>query len=150
MLTHDKRPAGAQALSSEKTTDCITVAETSTISQPEEDSGYDSDFWDTPEDKKAKADHYKRVEERGSWLAFLGDLADDFKIVLPLLWPRGNLKVQICLAIQLAKLVADRAWTVLIPLQLGRLTNELMLTAGTGTYTRTQSPYSRRPSCLPP
>lgn len=78
--------------------------------------------------KEAMEQHRKRLEERGSYLAFLSD----FRILIPLVWPSKNLKVQLCLVFTLVNLLAGRAWNVLVPRQLGLLTNALAESAGTG------------------
>lgn len=93
----------------------------------EDDDGSDED--EPPEHlKEAKEQQRKRLQERGSYLAFLSD----FKILIPLVWPSRNLKVQLCLLFTLVNLLAGRVWNVLIPRQLGLLTNALTESAGTG------------------
>ena len=96
----------------------------------DDDAGSDSD--DEPDhQKELKRQKRMRLQERGSWFGYLSD----FKILIPLIWPSRDLKVQICLAITILGLLADRVWIVLVPRQLGLLTDGLTRNAGTGTFT---------------
>jgi len=98
----------------------------------EADSIGDSDvssFSEEPEkDKELKALRLKRLRESGSWLNYL----NDFKIFIPILWPSGNRRVQACLAVVCLVVIAERFLNVLIPRQLGRITDDLTTAAGTG------------------
>lgn len=94
----------------------------------EDDDDFDSDSEEPERDKELKAVQRKRLKESGSWLNYL----KDFKIFIPMLWPSKNRFVQTCLAIVGSVLVAERFLNVLVPRQLGIITNKLTENAGTG------------------
>ncbi|KAI9692673.1 MAG: hypothetical protein M1820_009467 [Bogoriella megaspora] len=69
--------------------------------------------------KKIRAE---RLKETGSWWNYL----KDFSIFLPYLISKNDRKVQFCYAISIACLAADRALNILVPLQLGKVADELL------------------------
>lgn len=83
--------------------------------------------------KELRKQQQKRLKERGSWIAYL----KDYKILVALVWPSDDRYVQCCLAVLVLVLVVDRALNVLIPRQLGIITNQLASMADTG-----KCPYS--------
>ncbi|KAL9625780.1 MAG: hypothetical protein Q9160_000100 [Pyrenula sp. 1 TL-2023] len=85
-----------------------------------EDEVYDSDS-DDDEDADMKRFREKRLQETGSWWAYL----KDFSIMLPFLIPRKDRKTQFCYFITLLCLTSYRALNVLVPLQLGIIADEL-------------------------
>ncbi|KAK4547577.1 hypothetical protein LTR36_000534 [Oleoguttula mirabilis] len=94
----------------------------------EDDTDVDSDSEEPDRDKELKAAQRKRLKESGSWLNYL----KDFKIFIPMLWPSRNRYVQACLGAVALVLVGDRFLNVLVPRQLGIITNKLTESAGTG------------------
>lgn len=91
------------------------------------DVGSDDD--DEPQRaKELRKQQRKRLRERGSWIAYL----KDYKILVALVWPSDDRYVQGCLVVLVAVLLADRALNVLIPRQLGIITNQLASMADTG------------------
>ncbi|KAK4570289.1 hypothetical protein LTR86_002369 [Recurvomyces mirabilis] len=94
----------------------------------EDDDDIDSDSEEPERDKEVKAQQKKRLEDSGNWLNYLSD----FKIFIPMLWPSRNRLVQSCLAAVVLVLIAQRFLNVLVPRQLGIITDELADTQGTG------------------
>ncbi|KAK3679379.1 hypothetical protein LTR78_000940 [Recurvomyces mirabilis] len=94
----------------------------------EDDDDIDSDSEEPERDKEVKAQQKKRLEDSGNWLNYLSD----FKIFIPMLWPSRNRLVQSCLATVVLVLIAQRFLNVLVPRQLGIITDELADTYGTG------------------
>ncbi|KAI4851476.1 hypothetical protein E4T45_05069, partial [Aureobasidium sp. EXF-8846] len=78
--------------------------------------------------KELKERQRKRLQECGSWMAYL----KDFKLLARLAWPSGNRSAKICLAILIAVILADRALNLLIPRQLGIITDKLSAVHETG------------------
>jgi len=93
-----------------------------------DDPGFDSDSEEPEKDKELRAQRMKRLQESGSWLNYF----KEFKIFIPILWPSRNRFVQACLVIVCLVLSAERVLNVLIPRQLGRITDQLATAAGTG------------------
>ncbi|KAF2085032.1 ATP-binding cassette-type vacuolar membrane transporter-like protein Hmt1, partial [Saccharata proteae CBS 121410] len=83
---------------------------------------------DEDEDKDVKEKQRKRLMEHGGWWGYL----KGFFIFLPLIWPARNRKMQFYLFIIGLCVVFQRALNVLIPNQLGVITNKLALVSGTG------------------
>ncbi|KAK5125819.1 hypothetical protein LTR85_012095 [Meristemomyces frigidus] len=100
----------------------------SNIDDEGDDTDVDSDSEEPERDKELKATQRKRLKESGSWLNYL----KDFKIFIPMLWPSRNRFVQACLGTVGFVLFAERFLNVLVPRQLGIITNKLTETAGTG------------------
>lgn len=105
----------------------------------EDDDDDDEDLGSGDDDepkrvKELRKQQQKRLKERGSWIAYL----KDYKILVALVWPSDDRYVQCCLAVLVLVLVVDRALNVLIPRQLGVITNQLASMADTG-----KCPYRR-------
>lgn len=64
----------------------------------------------------------QRLKETGGWLAYL----KDFSIFFPYLIPRNNRKVQLCFLISLGCIAGNRALNILIPRQLGIVTDMVL------------------------
>lgn len=79
--------------------------------------------------KELKEKQRKRLQECGSWMAYLRD----FKLLAKLAWPSGNRSAKICLAILIVVILADRALNLLVPRQLGIITDKLSAVHETGT-----------------
>lgn len=93
-----------------------------------DDGGSDSDD-DEPENvKKLKEDQQKRLQESGSWLSYL----KEYGIFLPMVIPYKDRFIQGCVALVALILVAERFLNVLIPRQLGIITQEIADNYGTG------------------
>ncbi|KAK8022122.1 hypothetical protein PG993_012889 [Apiospora rasikravindrae] len=75
----------------------------------------------------------RRVKKAGSWFNYL----KTYKIFVPILWPSGNRLVQASLVVAILTIAAERALQVLVPMQLGALSEELAVGAGNG-----QMPWS--------
>lgn len=82
------------------------------------------------ENKEIKEQQSKRLEEAGGWWGYL----KAFFVFLPLMWPKGNYKLQFCIFIMGATLVVDRFLNVLVPQQVGVITDALAERQGTGRY----------------
>lgn len=78
--------------------------------------------------KELKEKHKKRLQESGSWMAYL----KDFKLLAKLALPSGDRSAKICLAILIVVILADRALNLLVPRQLGIITDKLSSTHETG------------------
>ena len=105
------------------TTDDETATE-----EVNDDAEFDSET-DAPDaDKELKAQQKKRLKESGSWLSYLAD----FKIFFWILLPRKDRVVQACYVAIGFIILAERALTILVPRQLGIITDELAKDAGTG------------------
>ncbi|KAK5108376.1 hypothetical protein LTR62_008406 [Meristemomyces frigidus] len=100
----------------------------STTDESDDDIDIDSDSEEPERDKEVKAQQKKRLEESGSWLNYL----KDFKVFIPMLWPSRNRLVQACLGVVIMVLIAQRFLNVLVPRQLGIITDELAASHGTG------------------
>jgi hypothetical protein len=72
-------------------------------------------------DKAIKEKQRKRLEEQGGWIGYL----KGFALFLPYLWPKDDWKAQVCLLIMAFDIVQDRFLNVLIPRQVGIITNKL-------------------------
>ncbi|KAG9897210.1 putative ABC transporter, partial [Aureobasidium melanogenum] len=78
--------------------------------------------------KELKEKQRKRLQECGSWMAYLRD----FKVLAKLAWPSGDRSAKICLAILIVVILADRALNLLVPRQLGIITDKLSSIRDTG------------------
>ncbi|KAL8369727.1 hypothetical protein RB595_000182 [Gaeumannomyces hyphopodioides] len=85
---------------------------------PDSDSEYDSEDEEVKQRRQAK-----RIKELGGWWRYL---ADFFSVFGPFLVPRGDVKVQLCIAVCVACVVAQRVLTVMIPSQLGAVANAVL------------------------
>jgi ABC-type transport system involved in Fe-S cluster assembly fused permease/ATPase subunit len=83
------------------------------------DDESDVDSEDDPEMRKIRK---KRLQETGGWWNYL----KDFSIFLPYLIPRKDRKVQACLVISLLCLTCNRFLIILIPRQLGIITDKVL------------------------
>ncbi|KAL1851049.1 hypothetical protein Daus18300_012658 [Diaporthe australafricana] len=81
--------------------------------------GDDSDDDDDAADIKRRA---KRLQETGGWLGYL----KDFSIFLPYIIPRKDRKVQFSIFLCVVCLVGRRVLNILIPAQLGIITNMIL------------------------
>ncbi|KAI5275238.1 hypothetical protein E4T47_01795 [Aureobasidium subglaciale] len=70
----------------------------------------------------------KRLQECGSWMAYL----KDFKLLAKLAWPSGDGSAKMCLIILFMVILADRALNLLVPRQLGIITDKLSSAHETG------------------
>ena len=90
----------------------------------------DSDVDEPAHIKELKRSQKKRLKESGSWMQYF----KQYKIFLPMVVPKKNRYVQGCLAIVGVILIVQRFLNVLIPSQLGKVTQELADGAGTGIF----------------
>jgi hypothetical protein len=91
------------------------------LSCQDEDSGSD-------QTKELRERQRKRLQECGSWMAYL----KDFKLLAKLAWPSADRSAKTCLAILLVVILADRALNLLVPRQLGIITDKLSSMHETG------------------
>ncbi|KAI1639108.1 P-loop containing nucleoside triphosphate hydrolase protein [Biscogniauxia mediterranea] len=84
----------------------------------DEDDDNDSD----DDDSEAIESRSKKLQAAGGWWAYFKGFAP----LLPFLIPRNDRKVQICLLINVVLVIARRAMNVLIPSQLGLVTDKLL------------------------
>jgi len=89
---------------------------TSKLSAGDSDSEHSDDEGDKLNNSRAG-----QLRKSGSWMVYL----HNFKIFLPYLIPRKNLKVQACVFACLLCLIADRFLNVLVPRQLGIVADKL-------------------------
>ena len=93
----------------------------------EKDKNVDSDLCDQSDTnfeyggsiKKRRA---KRLQETGSWWIYL----QEFSALLPYLIPKKDRKVQICIMVSLLCLIGNRVLHVMLPLQIGVVTDNLL------------------------
>jgi len=85
------------------------------------DSDDESDL-DSEDDPEMRKIRQKRIQETGGWLGYL----KDFSIFLPYLIPRKDFKVQACLVVSLLCLTCIRFLNILIPRQLGIITDKIL------------------------
>lgn len=97
------------------------VEEDDLLTVDDEDDGPD-------QTKELKEKQRKRLQECGSWMAYLRD----FKVLAKLAWPSGDRSAKICLAILIVVILADRALNLLVPRQLGIITDKLSSIRDTG------------------
>ncbi|KAK5680249.1 hypothetical protein LTS10_007176 [Elasticomyces elasticus] len=102
----------------------VTVPE----AEESDDDDIDSDSEEPDRDKELKATQKKRLEESGSWLNYF----KDFKIFIPMLWPYRNRFVQSCLGVVAIVTFAQRFLNVLVPRQIGIITDQLTQGGGNG------------------
>ncbi|BFZ54639.1 hypothetical protein PYCC9005_001676 [Savitreella phatthalungensis] len=111
------------------------TASTDTLLDPEETDSDDEDedvqgFLDSDNEgdpdiaedhKQLRKEQRKRLRASGSWFAYLSN----YRIFLPMLWPRNNLVVQFCFATAGVCIIACRILNVLVPRQLGLVGDQL-------------------------
>jgi ABC-type multidrug transport system fused ATPase/permease subunit len=83
-----------------------------------------SDLDSDDEDDTASIERRRaqRLKETGGWLTYL----KDFSIFIPYMIPKKNRKVQLCFLISLLCVVANRVLNILIPRQLGIITDRIL------------------------
>lgn len=96
------------------------VASQDTATDCSENSDDDDD--DDDDAASIKRRRAKRLKETGGWLGYL----KDFAIFVPYIIPKKDRKVQFCLFLCLACLAAKRVLNILIPAQLGIVTNLIL------------------------
>ncbi|EAW06580.1 ABC transporter ATP-binding protein [Aspergillus clavatus NRRL 1] len=113
-------PLGDQSISSQVSYGATPVASRSAndIETSSDEEGSDSDG-DGDEDKLDSPT--SKLRKSGSWMTYL----QNFKVFLPFLIPRKNLKVQACLLVCVLCLIADRVLNILVPRQLGIVADKL-------------------------
>ncbi|KAF1812774.1 hypothetical protein P152DRAFT_396283 [Eremomyces bilateralis CBS 781.70] len=92
-----------------------------------EDSNYDSDGESIHKGDKTKADISKKIKEDG-WYAY----AKRFSVFIPYVFPVKERRIMVFLVLRGILTVVDLLIDLLIPLQLGILTNKLTEVTGTG------------------
>ncbi|KAK7733212.1 hypothetical protein SLS63_004741 [Diaporthe eres] len=95
------------------------VASQDTTGNSDADSGDDDDKDDAASVKRRRA---KRLQETGGWLGYL----KDFSIFVPYIIPKKDRKVQFSIFLCFACLAVQRALHILIPAQLGVVTNLIL------------------------
>ncbi|KAI9725263.1 MAG: hypothetical protein M1828_003277 [Chrysothrix sp. TS-e1954] len=81
----------------------------------------DEDDEDDEDAKNVRKKMKARLESSGGYWSYL----KGFKIFVTFMIPKNNPLIQFCMVGVVADLLADRAFTVLVPLQLGIITDEL-------------------------
>ncbi|KAK8101907.1 hypothetical protein PG999_012281 [Apiospora kogelbergensis] len=114
----------------EESDSLLASDEESDESDDENAYGFDEDTSpDEVEDLRAlRKQQLRRVKEAGSWFNYL----KAYKIFIPILWPSDNRMVQASLVVSVLTIAAERALQVLVPMQLGALSEELAVGAGNG------------------
>ncbi|KAK8850778.1 ABC transporter [Apiospora arundinis] len=116
---------------SDDTTDSLLASdEDSDESDDENAYGFDEETSpDEVEDLRAlRKQQLRRVKKAGSWFNYL----KAYHIFVPILWPSGNRMVQASVVVAILTIAAERALQVLVPMQLGALSEELAVGAGNG------------------
>ncbi|CAI6334846.1 unnamed protein product [Periconia digitata] len=83
---------------------------------------FDSDD-DEDDEEEMKEKRKQRLKETGGWIGYL----NDFRIFLPFMIPRNDVKVQICIIISLLSIAGRRVLNILVPYQLGIIADKLLL-----------------------
>jgi ABC-type transport system involved in Fe-S cluster assembly fused permease/ATPase subunit len=110
-----------------KNDECVTSEECQSLLGRESAAEYgaiktgDEDETPEDEDKDIKEQQRKRLEEQGGWWGYL----KGFMVFAPYIWPTGNRKVQACLAFMVFHMIVERFLNVLVPRQVGIITNKL-------------------------
>ncbi|EQL38360.1 hypothetical protein BDFG_00712 [Blastomyces dermatitidis ATCC 26199] len=86
----------------------------------------DDDRWNSDEDygdeERGRKDSWaSQLRKRGNWITYL----NNFKVFLPCLVPKKDIKIQGCLLICVLCLIASRFLNILVPRQLGIVTDKL-------------------------
>ncbi|KAJ3957926.1 hypothetical protein N0V92_005513 [Colletotrichum tropicale] len=89
------------------------------VASKDSDSDSEDDEDDSVSIKRRRA---KRLKETGGWLGYI----KDFAIFLPYLIPKKDRKVQLSIFLCLLSIAGRRVLNVLIPSQLGRVTDEIL------------------------
>ncbi|BDD54418.1 hypothetical protein MAP00_000037 [Monascus purpureus] len=89
----------------------------------------DEEDGDNDDEREIKEQQQRRLEEKGGWLGYLRS----FVIFLPYIVPYKDLPTQLWLVIMAICMAVDRVLTLMIPRQLGILTESLSEMAVTGS-----------------
>ncbi|KAL1640688.1 hypothetical protein SLS58_006702 [Diplodia intermedia] len=100
----------------------------SIATEHEDESGKDGNSDD--EDDEVKELQQKRLKEQGGWWGYL----KGFMVFLPYIWPYNNRRMQLWLSVLLFSIIVERFLTVLIPRQLGIITDALSDSRETGYF----------------
>ncbi|KAH0430657.1 ABC transporter [Colletotrichum camelliae] len=92
------------------------------VASKDSDSDSEDDEDDEDDSASIKRRRAKRLQETGGWLGYI----KDFAIFLPYLVPKKDRKVQLSIFLCLLSIVGRRVLNVLIPSQLGRVTDEIL------------------------
>lgn len=76
---------------------------------------------DDKDEDKMKELQRKRLEDGGGWIGYL----QGFSVFLPYLWPKGDWKGMVCVAIMAYDIILQRVLNILTPRQVGIITNKL-------------------------
>ncbi|KAK8214460.1 hypothetical protein HDK77DRAFT_479436 [Phyllosticta capitalensis] len=108
--------------------DCKSYGTAETTEETESEEREDS-YCDEQEEQKKKTQEKlrQRVLEQGGWWGY----TKQFLIFLPLIWPARNRKMQFYLVVITLCIIAERALNLLIPRQIGIITNTLAEDHGT-------------------
>ena len=79
------------------------------------------------DDKDIKDQQRKRLEDQGGWFGYI----KGFAIFLPYLWPTNDWRTMLCLGIRVLHVLQGRVFNLLVPRQVGIITDKL--SAGTRT-----------------
>ena len=90
--------------------------------EPLSDSEVDDDDDDKAQDRYIKERQRQRLKESGNWWTYL----KGFSIFVPYLVPKKDTKVQLCMIMNVLCLLGDRVFNVLVPRQLGIITDKLV------------------------
>lgn len=120
-LDDEAQPLLADGASSHSSFDSHTLGAASPINNHrDKNSDTTSIASDDSEDDFDSA--ASRLRKSGSWIEYLRN----FKVFLPSLIPRNDVKVQACLVVCILNVFAGRALTIAVPQQLGKLADELV------------------------
>ncbi|KAK1984886.1 P-loop containing nucleoside triphosphate hydrolase protein [Colletotrichum cereale] len=100
-----------------------------------EGSEYNDDDSDSDDDASMKRRRAKKLQEKGGWWGYL----KDFTTFIPFLVPRNDRKIQFSIFLCLVSLTGRRAINILIPRQLGIVTDLIL---------EKQAPYGALPIWL--
>ena len=104
------------------------VPEREEDSDDDDSSSGDSDDEEPDHVKELKEQQRKRLKQSGNWLSYL----KEYKIFIPMLLPKKDRYVQACLVTIGVVLIAERVLNVLVPYQLGLITDDLARGNGNG------------------
>ena len=90
----------------------------------------DSDEDEPDQNKELKKQQRKRLKESGSWLNYL----KEYRIFIPMLLPYRERFVQGCLVLIGFVLIVERFLNILVPRQLGIITDDLATGNGNGVF----------------
>ena len=99
-----------------------------TVETEESDLDHKDDDYDDDDEGDEDGDEYmkerqrQRLEKSGNWLTYL----KGYSIFVPFLIPKEDRVVQLCILVNISCLLAQRAFNILIPRQLGIITDLLV------------------------